>query len=116
MPPDEVRPAVRTPAEAALEVVARSAAETPVAGIVESINVIDVATGQWPLEIVTGIELRWRQGDNLFGLLIPIDRLEREAGELEAVPFYLRLAVEEPHGAAPNGVRLWFTDLPSGPY
>ena len=63
-----------------------------------------------------GVAVRWRQGTREFGLLMPIERLARQSGGLDGVPFYLREAVCEPHDASPDGTRTWFTDLPSGPY
>jgi hypothetical protein len=60
--------------------------------------------------------MRWRQGSNLYGLLMPLGRLVDQAGDIAQVPFYLQLAVDEPHAEAPDGTRLWFQDLPSGPY
>jgi hypothetical protein len=60
--------------------------------------------------------MQWRQGDQEFGLLMPIERLAHQAAGLDSVPFYLRLAVDEPHNQSPQETRTWFTDLPSGPY
>ena len=60
--------------------------------------------------------MQWRQGLKQFGLLMPIDRLAHQAGGLDSVPFYLGLAVDEPHDQPQEGTRTWFTDLPSGPY
>lgn len=83
---------------------------------VEGVEVVQVSTGPWPSKDEPGVELRWRQGENRYGLLIPIERLARQSGGLDGAPFYLRLAVDEPHGPVPEGTRLWFSDLPSGPY
>lgn len=83
---------------------------------VEQVEVVELRSGQTPVATAAGIALQWRQGANLFGLLLPIERLAHQSGGLEAVPFYLRLAVSEPHGGSSGGARTWFTDLPSGPY
>lgn len=80
-------------------------------GVVESIEVVDVGDPAG-----AGIRLMWHQGEHSFGLLMPIVRLAAQAGGLDGVPFYLRLAVKEPHEPARNGQRQWFSDLPSGPY
>ena len=86
-------------------------------GEVESIEVVWVSRGAPPdLQPEPGVRLSWRQRQGRFGLLMPIQRLAEQSGSLEMVPFYLRLAVDEPHGApAPEAV-MWFGDLPSGPY
>jgi hypothetical protein len=68
------------------------------------------------LEPEPGIRLTWRQPDGRFGLLMPIRRLAEQSGGLGSVPFYLRLAVDEPHGPTADGAVMWFSDLPSGPY
>jgi hypothetical protein len=47
---------------------------------------------------------------------MPIGRLAFQSGDLDAVPTYLALAIDEPHGPTDDGSRLWFFDLPSGPY
>jgi hypothetical protein len=60
--------------------------------------------------------MKWHQGEHQFGLLMPITRLATQAGDLDGVAFYLRLAVDEPHEPSPNGERRWFSNLPSGPY
>jgi len=83
---------------------------------VDAVEAVHIGRGWSASEVVPGIEMRWRQGSNLFGLLMPLDRLIAQAGELEGVAFYLRLAVYEPHGEVPDGTRLWFEDLPSAPY
>jgi hypothetical protein len=67
-------------------------------------------------DLTAGIRLTWTQGPWSFGLLMPIDRLIEQSGDAESVGFYLRLAVDEPHGPTPNAAAAWFTDLPSGPY
>lgn len=61
---------------------------------------------------VPAISLRWRQAQHEFGLLMPLDRLVVQAGDLDGVPFYLALAVKEPHGGSTEPARTWFTDLP----
>jgi uncharacterized protein YbjT (DUF2867 family) len=63
-----------------------------------------------------GVLLTWHQGAAQFGVVIAIGRLAWQSAGLESVPFYLRLAVDEPHRPAPEGSRRWFLDLPSGPY
>jgi hypothetical protein len=85
-------------------------------GDLQSIEAVHVGRGWSASDVVPGIEMRWRQGSDLYGLLMPLERLVDEAGDLAQVPFYLRLAVDEPHGEVPEGTRLWFQDLPSGPY
>ncbi|MCU1675378.1 MAG: hypothetical protein JWM93_136 [Frankiales bacterium] len=60
--------------------------------------------------------MRWRQGPNQFGLLIAMSRLVRQAGDVSQLAPYLKLAVDEPHVPSPDGSRVWFFDLPSGPY
>ncbi|MBV9952682.1 MAG: hypothetical protein JO291_12065 [Acidimicrobiia bacterium] len=105
--------------EAARQVVAEMQSPTatwPCHGQMEAIEAVHVGMGWSASEVVPGIEMRWRQGSNLYGLLMPLDRLVSQAGDLAGVPFYLRLAVDEPNGEVPNGTRLWFQDLPSGPY
>jgi hypothetical protein len=81
-----------------------------------SIEAVHVGTGWSASDLVPGIEMRWRQGGNLYGLLMPLERLVSQAGDLAGVPFYLQLAADEPHGEVPDGTRLWFQDLPSAPY
>lgn len=83
---------------------------------VESVEVAGLRAGQFSRATVPGIALRWSQGDHRFGLLMPIERLVQQAGGLDGVAFYLRVAVNEPHEPPPAGSRSWFTDLPSGPY
>lgn len=63
-----------------------------------------------------GPRMTWHQGQNAFGFLIPLGRLIQEAGGVETIAVCLRLAIDEPHGPTPDQSRLWFTDLPSGPY
>jgi hypothetical protein len=62
-----------------------------------------------------GICLTWRQAENQFGLLMTLRRLAEQSGGLDSVPFYLRLAVDEPHGPTAGGAVRWFSDLPSSP-
>lgn len=105
--------------EAAQQAVAGFLAASPIDplyGELDSIEVVHASTGPAPSDIVPGFELRWHQGDNRFGILTPIERLALQAGGLAGVPFYLHLALHEPHREAPGGTRLWFNDLPSGPY
>ena len=77
----------------------------------ESIEVVRLGEGQEP-----GLLMRWRQGPNPFGLLSSVRRLLEATGTEETMPFYLGLAIDEPHRPAPDGVRVWFTELPSGPH
>lgn len=87
------------------------------AGEVESIEVVWVSRGAPPdLGPEPGVRLTWRQREGRFGLLMPIERLAEQSGSLEMVPFYLRLAVDEPHGAPDPETVMWFSNLPSGPY
>lgn len=111
-------PAGVSPLVAATQVVAALLADPPQAPDTEiqRAEVVQLRSGQFPEVAVPGVVLEWRQAGNKFGLLMPIDRLARQAGDLDGVPFYLRLAVSEPHGESPEGARAWFTDLPSGPY
>jgi hypothetical protein len=98
----------------ALEGFLASTAFQPSNGEVESVEVVEVVEVEETSE--PGIRLTWHQGQHAFGLLIPITRLAYESGGLDQAPWYLRLAVDEPHEPAPNGERRWFSDLPSGPY
>jgi hypothetical protein len=83
---------------------------------IEGAEVVELRSGHWPVTITHGVAMQWRQGRKEFGLLMPIERLAHQAGGLDGVPFYLRVAVREPHEEAEGGTRSWFTDLPSGPY
>jgi hypothetical protein len=103
--------------EAAARAVAAFLAEPPSRhDDVERIEVVELRSGNGPVTTVAGVLMEWRQGTGQFGLLMPIDRLAYQAGGLDGVAFYLRLAVREPHGGAADGRRVWFTDLPSGAY
>lgn len=94
-----------------------STAFQPSGGEVESIEVVWMSRGSAPnLEPEPGIRLTWRQSGNRFGLLMTIRRLAERSGGLDSVPFYLRLAVDEPHGSSADGAALWFSDLPSSPF
>jgi hypothetical protein len=85
-------------AEAARQVVAALLADPPESDAeIEGVEEVQLRSGQWPVTTTHGVAMQWRQGGNEFGLLIPIERLARQAGGLDAVPFYLGLAVDEPH-------------------
>ena len=62
-----------------------------------------------------GLRMTWHQGAYRFGLLNSVRRLAEQAGGLDALPFYLRLAIDESHEPAPNAGRHWFLDLPTAP-
>lgn len=115
---DPVIPAGVSLLDAARQAVAglREAAPwDPPNGVLDSVDVVHVCPtpdGAWE----PGVVMTWHQGENLFGLVIAIGRLARESGGLEAVPTYLMLAIDEPHGPTEDGSRLWFFDLPSGSY
>jgi hypothetical protein len=103
--------------EAAARAVAAFLAEPPSRyDDVGRLEVVELRSGNGPATTVAGVLMEWRQGTDQFGLLMPIERLAYQAGGLDAVAFYLRLAVQEPHGGAAEGRRAWFTDLPSGAY
>ena len=89
----------------------------PSNGEVDTIEPVFVGTGD-PPDFVgePGVLLTWHQSQARFGLVIGISRLAWQSAGLEAAPFYLRLAVDEPHAPSPDGSRRWFLDLPSGPY
>src|SRR4051794_24424102 len=107
-------PAGVTLAEAAHRAVSEFHASrpwVPSGGDLESIGVVYVNNPpEWRPE--PAIHMTWNQGVNLFGLLISIDRLAEQSGGLDGVPFYLRLAIDEPHGPTPDGSRMWFFNLP----
>jgi hypothetical protein len=104
--------------EAARRVVAALLADPPEALDAEigGVEVVQLCSGHGPSTMTHGVAMQWRQGRQEFGLLMPIERLAHQAGGLDSVPFYLGLAVDEPHDQFPEGPRTWFTDLPSGPY
>jgi hypothetical protein len=58
----------------------------------------------------------WKTSSNRFGLLNSVRSLAEQAGGLDALPFYLRLAIHEPRGPVPDASRMWFLDLPTAPY
>jgi hypothetical protein len=62
-----------------------------------------------------GLRMTWHQWGNQFGLLNSVRRLAEQAGGFDAIPFYLWLAIDEPHQPAPDASRLWFRDLPTAP-
>ena len=59
-----------------------------------------------------GIRMTWRQGDDHYGLLIPVGGLISGARLMVDAGFDLRLAVDEPHESPPAGAVLWFRYLP----
>jgi hypothetical protein len=79
-------------------------------GHLDEIEVIYVGEGSEP-----GLRMTWHQGADRFGLLNSVGRLAEQAGGLDALPFYLRLAIDEPHGPVPHASRQWFLALPSAP-
>ena len=103
--------------EAARQVISALLAYPPEdfdAAEIEGVEVVQLRSGQWPVTTTYGVAMQWRQGRQEFGLLMPIERLARQTGGLDGVPFYLREAVREPHNQSPQETRTWFTDLPSG--
>jgi hypothetical protein len=104
-------------AQQAIDGFLASTALQPSMGEVDGVELVRVSDGQVSEhQGEPGVQLTWHQGEHRFGLLIPISRLAAESGGLDAVPFYLRLAIDEPHSPTPYGSRHWFSDLPSGPY
>jgi hypothetical protein len=94
----------------------RSTAFDPLGGVVEGIHAVWVSQkGRWGADVEAGVRLTWRQADNQYGLLMPLSRLLQQTGDLDSAAFYLRLAVDEPHGPTPDGTILWFEDLPTAP-
>ena len=86
-------------------------------GDLESIEVVQVTVGQdLGQDPEPGLCMTWAQGERKFGLVMPIRRVAQQAGALDAAPFYLQLAVDEPHRGSADGSRRWFLDLPSGPF
>ena len=86
----------------------------PPNGLFEEIEVVWVKESTEPDgPPIPAICLTWSQGPNLFGLVSSIDRLAEQVGNVESIPFYLRLAIDEPHWPAPDGRRLWFTNHPT---
>lgn len=103
--------------EAARRVVAAFLADPPdTLAEIEGVEVVELRSGEYASTATYGVVMQWRQGRQQFGLLMPIERLAQQSGGLHAVPFYLGVAVDEPHVDSPQETRLWFTDLPSGPY
>lgn len=104
--------------DAARQVVAAFIADPPetLDAEIEAVEVVRLRGGHWAETTTHGVAMQWRQGRQELGLLMPIERLAHQAGGLDAVPFYLALAVDEPHDPSPEGTRAWFTDLPSAPY
>ncbi|HTY72841.1 MAG TPA: hypothetical protein VMI11_10525 [Actinomycetes bacterium] len=74
--------------------------------VLESIEAVE-------LDDEPGICMTWRQGENAFGLLNSVRRLVELTGAAISLPFYLGLAIDEPHPGSLTGVRVWFIDLPS---
>ena len=120
--PDDPWPGDLDAGRAAHDVVARveggdrGGRETECFGLLEHIEVVAVAAGNVGLLAEPGLLMRWRQNDQPFALLAPVRRLAEQAGGLDALPFYLDLARDEPHAPGADGMTVWFTDLPSGPY
>jgi hypothetical protein len=86
-------------------------------GELDDIEVVYLGEGQQVGQAPKpGLRMTWHQGTNRFGLLSSVSRLAEQAGGLDALPFYLRLAIDEPHGPVPANARLWFIDLPTAPY
>jgi hypothetical protein len=103
--------------EAARQVVAALLADPPdTSAEIDGVEAVELRSGHPPSTTTHGVAMQWRQGSHEYGLLMPIERLAHQAGGLDSVPFYLGLAVDEPHNRSPQGTRTWFTDLPSGPY
>ena len=85
-------------------------------GELDDIVVVYIGEGQqMGQDPEPGLRMTWHQSDNHFGLLNSVRRLAEQAGGLDAFPFYLCLAIDEPHGPVPHACRLWFIDLPSAP-
>lgn len=88
-------------------------------GHLENAEVVSIAeSGQWRGDVLLpGVSMTWHQDDRPFGLLMSVQLLiDHGGGDVGSMAFYLRLAVDEPHAPAKDGGRLWFPDLPSGPY
>jgi hypothetical protein len=107
-----------TDPKAAAHVVAEAVRTTSVTGgDLEDIDVVYIGEGnQVGQDPEPGLRMTWHQESNRFGLLNSVRHLAEQAGGLDALPFYLWLAIDEPHGPVPDAGRLWFLDLPSGPY
>lgn len=96
-----------------VETFGASTAFDPLGGDVQDIAAVWVSEqGRFGSDVEGGVRLTWRQGDNHYGLLMPISRLLEQTGDLDSAAFYLRLAVDEPHAPTPDGSVLWFEDLP----
>lgn len=111
-------PADVTLLDAARQAVARlseRASWDPPGGVLDSVEVAHLCAKP-DADPVPGVVMTWHQGESRFGLAMPIGRLAFQSGDLDAVPTYLALAIDEPHGPTDDGSRLWFFDLPSGPY
>jgi hypothetical protein len=106
-----------TDLQAAAHVVAEAVRTASVTGgDLDDIDVVYIGEGNHGgQDPEPGLRMTWHQEGNRFGLLNSVRHLAEQAGGLEALPFYLSLAIDEPHGPAPDADRLWFLDLPSGP-
>ena len=85
-------------------------------GDLDGIEVVYIGEGSevgWAGE--PGLLMTWQQDGKRFGLLASLRRLAGQAGGLDALPFYLRLAIDEPHWPASNAGRHWFLELPTAP-
>jgi hypothetical protein len=87
----------------------------PPGGVLDTVEVAHVCRTP-DADRVPAVVMTWHQDENLFGLVMPIERLAFQSGDLDAVPTYLMVAIDEPHGPTEDGSRLWFLDLPSGPF
>lgn len=94
-----------------------SKALEPLFGSVEALEVVRVSQrGAVGAAAEVGIRLVWVQDGQRYELVMPVSRLVDQSGGIGSAAFFLRLAVDEPHGPTPDGTVLLFEDLPSGPY
>jgi hypothetical protein len=91
-------------------------ADDPSISDLDDIEVVYLGDAIEHIESEPGLRMTWHQGTNRFGLLGTVRRLAHQAGALDSLPFYLRLAIDEPHSPAPDGSRLWLPDLPFRAY
>lgn len=108
---------LRAAALVAVEAVRTAAPKDLTSGCeLDDIEVVYIAEGyQIGQDPEPGLRMTWHQADAQFGLLNSVRRLAEQAGGLDALPFYLWLAIDEPHGPVPDARRLWFLYLPSAP-